>query len=363
MADASGGLADFVSTMGGDRALRVEESLGGGFVRLRVAEAERRQAKHDVRCVEDAVMEMLRNARDAGARHIYVATTREGDLRTTTMLDDGSGIPADMHERVFEARVTSKLESVHMDRWGIHGRGMALFSIRENAVSAEVVSSAPGKGSALRVVTDVNALPERADQSSWPSVGVDDDGRDACVRGPHNIVRTCCEFALEERGTCEVYLGSPAEVVATARARARQSVDGSDLLFIDSLDQLPVIERLRAAADARELREQAASLGLEMSERTAHRIVSGQIRPLRSVASRLTRTSEDLGSAGPREVDLVRDRRGLRVAPDDVDEFSRVMERDFALLADRYYLTLAGEPRVRVTGSRVTVTFDLAPSD
>ena len=356
-------LADFVSTMGGDRALRVEESLGEGFVRLRVAEAERRQAKHDVRCVEDAVMEMLRNARDAGARHIYVATTREGDLRTTTMLDDGSGIPADMHERVFEARVTSKLESVHMDRWGIHGRGMALFSIRENAVGAEVVSSAPGKGSALRVVTDVNALPERADQSSWPSVGVDDDGRDACVRGPHNIVRTCCEFALEERGTCEVYLGSPAEVVATARARARQSVDGSDLLFIDSLDQLPVIERLRAAADARELREQAASLGLEMSERTAHRIVSGQIRPLRSVASRLTRTSEDLGSAGPREVDLVRDRRGLRVAPDDVDEFSRIMERDFALLADRYYLTLAGEPRVRVTGSRVTVTFDLAPSD
>ena len=40
----SGALADFVSTMGGDRALRVEESLGEGFVRLRVAEAERRQA-------------------------------------------------------------------------------------------------------------------------------------------------------------------------------------------------------------------------------------------------------------------------------------------------------------------------------
>ena len=72
----SGALADFVSTMGGDRALRVEESLGEGFVRLRVAEAERRQAKHDVRCVEDALIEMLRNARDAGARHIYVATAR-----------------------------------------------------------------------------------------------------------------------------------------------------------------------------------------------------------------------------------------------------------------------------------------------
>ena len=364
MSGASGGLADFVSSLGGDRALRVEESLGEGFVRLRVAEAERRQAKHDVRCVEDAVMEMLRNARDAGARHIYVATTREGDLRTTTMLDDGSGIPEDMHERVFEARVTSKLETVHMDRWGIHGRGMALFSIRENAVSAEVVSSAPGKGTALRVVTDVNALPERADQSSWPAVGTDEDGRETCVRGPHNIVRTCCEFALEERGTCEVYLGSPAEVVATARARAPRSVDGSDLLFMDSLDELPVVERLRAAADARELRDQAAALGLEMSERTAHRIVSGQIRPLRGVAARLTRSGDvDRASAGEREVDLERDRRGLRIAPADAEEFSRLMERDFSMIADRYYLTLSAAPRVRVSGHRLTVTFDLAPSD
>ncbi len=181
----------FVSSMGGGRALRVEENLGEGFVRLRVAEAERRQAKHDVRCVEDVVIEMLRNARDAGARHIYVATTREGSRRVTTMLDDGRGIPADMQERVFEARVTSKLESFHMDRWGVHGRGMALYSIRENAVSAEVVSSAPGRGAAIRVVTDVATLPERADQSTWPSVGTDDDGEQSCVRGPHNLVRTC----------------------------------------------------------------------------------------------------------------------------------------------------------------------------
>ena len=362
MADRPDDLVSFVSSMGGERALRVEENLGEGYVRLRVAEAERRQAKHDVRCVEDAVIEMLRNARDAGARHIYVATTREGDLRTTTMLDDGSGIPEDMQERIFEARVTSKLDSVHMDRWGIHGRGMALFSIRENAVSAEVVSSAPGKGSSMRVVTDARELPERADQSSWPAVGANEEGVLTCVRGPHNIVRTCCEFALEERGSCEVYLGSPAEVAATARARAARSVDGADLLFIDSLEDLPVLERLRAAVDAAELREQAASLGLEMSERTAHRIVSGQIRPLRSVVARLTHRSSP-EAAGPREVDLTRDRRGLKVSREDLDEFSRVMERDFALLAERYYLTLSADPKVRVAHGKITVTFDLEEGD
>lgn len=239
MADGSDDLLGFVASMGGERALRVEENLGEGYVRLRVAEAERRQAKHDVRCVEDVVIEMLRNARDAGARHIYVATTREGDLRSLVMIDDGSGIPEDMQDRIFEARVTSKLESVHMDRWGVHGRGMALFSVRENAVSAAVASSGVGLGSSIKVVTDATQLSERRDQSTWPSVGVDEDGVQSCVRGPHNIIRTCCDFALEERSTCEVYLGSPAEIAATARMRAASSVDGADLLFIDSLSELP----------------------------------------------------------------------------------------------------------------------------
>lgn len=361
MGGSSGNLVDFVSSMGGERALRVEESLGEGYVRLRVAEAERRQAKHDVRCVEDAVIEMLRNSRDAGARHIYVATTRDGARRVTTVLDDGVGIPEDMHERVFEARVTSKLDSVHMDRWGVHGRGMALFSIRENSVSAEVVSSAPGKGSSLRVVTDVESLAERADQSSWPQTEKGEDGIYRCVRGPHNIIRTCCEFALEERSSCDVYLGSPSEIVATARARAARSVDASQLVFLDSLSELPVLERLRVASDASELREQAASLGLEISERTAHRIVSGEIAPLRSVAARLVGSGPS--PSAHRDVDLTRDRRRLRLSREDVEELARSMERDFAPIAERYYLTLLSDPKVRVGRGRITVIFDVGETD
>ena len=140
-------LVDFISAAGQERSLRVEEDLGGGYVRLRVSEAERRQARHDIRCVEDAVIELLRNARDAGARHVYLATSKDGDVRTLVVLDDGRGIPKGLRERIFDARVTSKLDSVHVDRWGVHGRGMALFSVRENALSAEVMASAPGAGS------------------------------------------------------------------------------------------------------------------------------------------------------------------------------------------------------------------------
>lgn len=361
MTGSDTGLLGFVASMGGERNLRVEENLGEGYVRLRVAEAERRQAKHDIRCAEDIVIEMLRNSRDAGAKHIYVATSREGDLRTITILDDGSGIPEDMQSRVFEARVTSKLESVHMDRWGVHGRGMALYSVKENTEAAEVVSSAPGKGSSIRVVTDATKLTERVDQSSWPTTGIDENGALVCERGPHNIIRTCCEFAIEERANCEVYFGSPSEVCATARARAPRTVEASDLMFIDDVSELPVLERLRVAADASELHRVALSLGLDMSERTAHRIVSGQIKPQRSIVAKLTHRSG--GKTARSEVDLSRDHRGLKLSRDDARDFSREMERSFKMLADRYYLTLSDAPKVRMGKGKITVTFEIEQSD
>jgi hypothetical protein len=353
-------LVDFVAAMGGERSLKVEENYGDGFVRLRVAEAERRQAKHDIRCVEDVVIEMLRNSRDAGAQNIFVATTREGNVRTTTILDDGCGIPDDMHERIFEARVTSKLESVHMDRWGIHGRGMALYSVRENAESAEVVSSEPGKGSAIRVVTNAKSLGERKDQSTWPSLGKDEDGKQTIATGPHNIIRTCCEFALEERGRCAVYIGSPAEIVSTIRRRVTPSLDGSALLFVDDLSELPVLERIPAAADAGELIQVARSLGLEMSERTAHRIIAGQIKPQRNVLSKMTHKSD---KSIQRAVDLMRDRRGMKISKSDVEEFSRAVEKDFRILADRYYLSLADDPHIRVSKRKIVITFDVDEAD
>lgn len=352
-------LVDFVASVSGDGALRVEESFGEGFVRLRIGEAERRQAKHDIRCVEDIVIEMLRNARDAGAHTIMMATTRDGDERSLVMLDDGSGVPASMREKIFDARVTSKLDSVHMDRWGVHGRGMALFSIRENAKRACVMASAPGLGSSFRIDVDVSQLSERKDQSSWPTVGKDDEGQ-PLLRGPHNIVRSCCEFTLEERTTCDVYLGSPAEIVATMRARAAEAPDGSKLLFVDDPSTIAVLERAAIASDAHELVTLSADLGLDISERTAHRIFAGQIRPLRPVSARL---KHHAGTLAPHEIDLTRDRRGLKVSQDDSESFARLMERDFDYLAERYYVSLSREPRVHVAHDRITVTFDLEKSD
>lgn len=359
---ADNDLISFIASMSGEGNLRVEENLGEGFVRLRVSEAERRQAKHDIQHVEDIVVEMLRNARDAGARNIYVATSKEEGVRTLLFIDDGDGVPEDMRERIFDARVTSKLESMKMDRWGVHGRGMALFSIRQNVESAYVVASGAGLGSSFRVSVDTACLAERADQSSWPSVDKSDDGSLVCTKGPHNIVRTICEFACEERHGCDVYIGSPTEIAATLYERAARTLDAAQLLFMDSEVNLPVVSRLGFASDAGEFIRIANSIGLDLSERTAHRIIAGSIKPLRSVASRLLR-ERDSRPQSPAQIDLFRDRRGLKISKSDLESFSRSLEKDFIDLASAYYIHLSSEPKIRVASDRITVTFELGKEE
>ena len=207
-------LTTFVESVCGDSHLRVETDLGDGFVRLRSAEAERRQAAHDIRATEDIVIEMLRNARDAQAKNVFLAVTREGGRRRLVMVDDGCGIPAALHGRVFEPRVTSKLDTMHLDKWGVHGRGMALYSIAVNAESARVAASAPGLGSSLLVETDLERVGEKTDQSTFPTFEQTESGAFA-MRGPRNVLRTACEFALEHRHECTVYCGSASDVAAT----------------------------------------------------------------------------------------------------------------------------------------------------
>ncbi|MBO7675819.1 MAG: ATP-binding protein [Atopobiaceae bacterium] len=349
-------LLTFVSSFEGGDGLRVEESLGGGFVRLRVSEAERRQAKHDIRCVEDAVIELLRNARDAGARHIFVSTSREGDLRTVCVVDDGAGIPQNMHRRVFDARVTSKLDTMRMDKWGVHGRGMALYSIAQNAVEARVVQSDVGLGTALTTTFDVSDIVERADQSTWPTVERTGSGYE--VRGPRNVLRACVEFSLEAEGLCNVYVGSASEAVAAMRARMDRPLVDAGWVYPDDLAAIPLAQRAVIARDARELAGIAGSLGLEMSERTAHRIVKRQIAAPKNVRAKLLGTSAARVAGKPGHAG-----RQLSLSREDRDEFLERLEQDFAWLAQRYYVVPNGRPRLRVGKESIRVTFDFVDDE
>lgn len=353
-------LLNFVSAVSGDSFLKVEENLGDGFVRLKISEAERRQAKHDIRSAEDIVVELLRNARDAHAQRIFLASGRDGDVRTLTVIDDGVGVPVQLHERVFEPRVTSKLETMVMDRWGVHGRGMALYSIRENVSDARIVTSDAHKGASVLVSADVGTLPERADQSTWPKVERDEDGIPHVARGPHNIVRRVVEFALEHPGM-DVYVGSPTEVLATLVMLARFELDESDLMFCDDVARLSVWQRPGAAGSASELAETADSVGLPVSERTAHRVLSGEITPLRpalAVALKLKAPAAEEPA-----VDIYRDRRGLKIHDDDMKRFRQELEQAFDSIAERYYLQLRCEPKVTVGRDDIRVRFEIDKED
>ena len=352
-------LLDFVSSVSGDQYVKVEENLGDGYVRLKVSEAERRQAKHDIRSAEDVVVELLRNSRDAHARRIYVASSREADVRTLTVIDDGVGVPHSMRDRIFEPRVTSKLETMVVDRWGVHGRGMALFSVKSNVEEARIVASDLHKGCSVLVVVDTASLAERADQSKWPTVEHDEAGALRVGTGPHNIVRRLVEFALEHPDV-EVVTGTPTEIVATMSAEARSSLGSRELLFCDDPAAVAVWQRPALAADANELVSLAEGIGLQISERTAHRVIAGEIAPLRSVRDTL---AESRAEKAARHPDIYRDRRGLQLHSRDVGEFQRRLEDAFDVVADRYYLRLEGVPRVTVGRDTITVRFDVAKDD
>ncbi len=347
-------LKDFIASVSGDAHLCIEENLGSGFVRLRTAEAERRQAKHDIRCVEDLIVEMLRNARDAHAHTIYVSILRDADKKYITFLDDGDGVPQDLQEAIFEPRVTSKLETMVMDKWGVHGRGMALYSIKMNTEDAHVAASNVGGGSSFFVEVDLNRLSEKKDQSTYPQLIREEDGSITVGNGPHNAIRTIIEFALEHKDSVTVYLGSPTEILATLVKNGRKSLTDEQLLFCDDVNSLPVCVRAAAASDATELQKVAENLALPISERTAHRILAGQIDTL---IPPLKKISPHHAKKQINNVDIYKDSRGLKISSEDLDMFARKLEDSFDSIAQRYYIQLSDSPKIRVGKDSITVKF------
>jgi hypothetical protein len=266
-----------------------------------------------------------------------------------------------MLDRVFEPRVTSKLDSMVMDQWGVHGRGMALFSIRTNVTEARIASSDVHKGTSVVITADTTQLSERADQSTWPVVERDEQGTLHVVRGPHNIVRRAVEFAVEHPGV-ELYVGTPTEVLATMAQVARAVLDPSEILFCDDLSKLPVWQRAAAASDAGELSDVAEEIGLAVSERTAHRVMARELPVLSPVliSAKPPEVTEVGAGAVP---DIYRDRRGLKIHHTDLSAFRADLEKAFDTIAERYYLHLRSEPKITVGKDDIRVRFEVEKED
>ena len=222
--------------------------LGAGFARLMGIEGARRGPSR-IAHVEDALLELVRNARDAGAASIYVASTlKDKRYRTLTVIDDGHGIPESHRDLILEPGVTTRHLDPVLDPEDStpHGAGLSLYQIKTRSLKTSVLSTS--NPTAIRATFDTNTLPERALQSpTRPSKS--------------NLRATLQSFAEatnRHRHTLDAYYGPPARILTT-------------------LLHNRIIQR---EEDSAGLREVAGGVGLELSTRSVQRVLRGEVRPV-----------------------------------------------------------------------------------
>jgi hypothetical protein len=281
--------------------LKVEEDLGSGYVKLKISESERRQALQDIKCVEDIVVELLRNSRDAGSKNIFIATKKtEQKKRLIYCIDDGRGIPQKFHNLIFQSRVTSKLEDGARDSYGFHGRGMALFSIKLNVEDIRIIYSDLKKGTCMLVEVDLEKIPEKKDQSALPNI-IKKNETYELSGGVNNIIRVVIEFALHNKDI-NFYYGSPSQITATLIDRYNRSPDNEAIKAgikkvkrFEDFD-LSILSRdigitgFSYYADSYAVLEQILRkyYAMEISVRNVQRLAYGEIEPLKSVYESMT---------------------------------------------------------------------------
>jgi hypothetical protein len=223
--------------------------LGAGFARLTGVEGARRGPSR-ISYVEDALLELLRNARDAGATGIYVASTlTKKRYRTLTVIDDGHGIPDSHRDLILEPGVTTR----HLDPVthpedqpdSPHGAGLSLYQIRTRSLDTRVLSAS--NPTSIQATFDTETLPERALQSTTrPS-----------KTNLRATVQNFAESTNRHGKPLDAYYGSPARILATLLLnRIIQSREGIE-----------------------DLREVAGGLGLALSARNVRRVLRDEVRP------------------------------------------------------------------------------------
>ncbi len=349
-------IIDFVSSLESKKFLKIENDLGDGYFRLNTSEAEKRQARHDIKCVEDCVIEMLRNSRDAGAKKIFISTAKKSDgYRLFRIVDDGQGIPKQVHEAVFEPRVTSKIKQIIEDRYGVHGRGMALYSIRSSPANLELLHSAHALGSIFKMEIDTAKLSEKKDQSSYPKIKKGEDGLE--VKGLRNVLRLLVEFFIDFPDVL-IYYGSPSEILATMIELGNKYIDSNQV----NVDAAPFWARLSDSDHLEDLVLNAKRLfDIEVSTRNAHRILSGEISPLDSVSLDEIR---ERGEKGKEPDIFFNDKHFTKnILNEDIENFTQAIKQKFRVLEEKYFIKLADEPEVKCGKRKITISLSLTTDE
>ena len=186
------------------------------------------------------------------------------------------------------------------------------------------------------------------------------------LRGPHNILRTVLEFAIDERNSVVVYLGSAAEIVSTLYWLGRNAAENIQEGQGNAIAQLPFIQRFALCDDAASLAELSNSLQLPMSGRTAYRIMNKEVKSLlphlqamlgerenENVSKGVSSAASPLGSKT----------QAVRIAQDDLATFSSNVKELYVQLADAYYLDADVEPSTRCLNGELVIRIPLQQSE
>jgi Histidine kinase-, DNA gyrase B-, and HSP90-like ATPase len=226
--------------------------IGAGFARLTGVEGGRRGPSR-ITHVEDALLELARNARDAGAANIYVASTlKDRRYRTLTVIDDGHGIPESHRDLILQPGVTTRhLNPVTQPGDPVvHGAGLSLYQIKGHSLKTRVLSTS--SPTSIQATFDTNILPERTLQST--------------TRPSKSNLR-----ATLERFTAKSNAHSP----------RLHSYYGPQARILATLLHHRIIQTHRNSAG---LREAAFGLGLDVSVRSVQRILRGEVRPVERIS-------------------------------------------------------------------------------
>ena len=207
-------------------------------------------------------------------------------------------------------------------------------------------------------------IREKTDQSTFPAYSLK-DGSTVSVRGPKNLIRTACEFALEHRDVVNVFMGSFSEIAAALYAYGKATVSIIDRTFARNTDEIPLIKQLSLSSDEETFCEIASSLGLSMSTRTARRIMGGEIVGTPTLIERIQILLAVAMSPKPQGKHSarckVRDASSVRIPKESLVEFSNEIKETYASLAESLYLDSEVEPSVRVINSELVVKMPLVP--
>ena len=234
-----------------------------------------------------------------------------------------------------------------------------------------------GIGASIVVKTNTVNLPEKVDQSTFPDFYIDKSHL-MSVRGPKNIIRTVCEFAIENHKTVNVYFGSFAEIAATMyKLKTTDALQG---IFDEADSNTKIIELLKYANTPDKFCQTANDFGIDLSTRTCRRIIKGEIEPLQNIIQQIVdhgihaQNSTNIGNASPdnykfniEDIKLITNEPAkpfkLKLHDDDKSAIASSVVENFKPIAQKYYLDEDIHPAISVNRDKISITFDVKESN